>query len=269
MSTAIADEFHRLHAAGCFVMPNAWDAGSARALASLGFPAIASTSSGFAWSRAMRDGAPSMEDTLGHFRVLSESATVPVNGDFLNGFGADVQQTYDNYLLAATTGVAGLSIEDASGNPARPVFQFADALERVRAARRAIDDSRTHIVLTARAEAFLYDDPDLGDVISRLVAFADAGADCLYAPGLANIEHVRTVVDALRPKAVNVLVWKGLESVSQLEDAGVRRISTGGAMARAAWTGFLGAASALRDKGSFEALLRTQSGSSIEKLLDG
>jgi 2-methylisocitrate lyase-like PEP mutase family enzyme len=247
--------FRALHESGCFVMPNAWDRGSAMALASLGFPALATTSSGFAWTRGLNDGeaAVSREEALLHIRDLSEATELPVNADFQSCYGKDPEEVAESVRLCVATGTAGLSIEDASGDSERPLFEIGRAVERVAAARAAIDGTGSGVVLTARAECFLYAHPSLEDALKRLRAYAAAGADVLYAPGITTREEIAAVVEAAAPKPVNVLVWQDTGITrEELEELGVRRISVGGALARAAWTGFLGAARTLAEKGSFD-----------------
>ena len=257
--------FRQLHESGCFVIPNPWDVGSARVLAGLGFPALATTSSGFAWSQGRRDADSSLGDTLAHFRALAESVTVPVNGDFRGGFATEPHDVEANVGLAARTGLAGLSIEDSTEDPEHPLFDFPLAVERVRAARRAIDASGTGVLLTGRSEGFIAGRPDLGETIRRLLAYADAGAECLYAPGIRTREDVLAVVKAVAPRPVNVLVHGDFTTVAELAEAGVRRISVGGALARAAWTGFLEAAREIRERGTFSTLARNVSGQEMEK----
>ncbi|HKO56786.1 MAG TPA: isocitrate lyase/phosphoenolpyruvate mutase family protein [Thermoanaerobaculia bacterium] len=249
--------FRRLHESGCFVIPNPWDAGSARLLEQMGFPALATTSSGFAWSLGLRDNHVSIEQALEHFRAISSAVDVPVNGDFEGGFAVAAAEVAANVTAAAATGIAGLSIEDSTSDAANPLFDFDLAVERVRAARGAIDASGTDLVLTARCEAWLVGRPDLGETIRRLSAYAAAGADCLYAPGMRDLHHIRAVIDAVAPKPVNVLAGSDFATVEQLRELGVRRISVGGALARAAWTGFLSAAQEIAEKGTFTALART------------
>ena len=186
-------EFRRLHQTGCFVIPTPWDLGSARLLAGMGFPALATTSAGFAWTLGRRDNHVTLEDVLAHLRAVSSAVDVPVNADFEGGFAVQPDAVHANVTAAASTGIAGLSIEDSSGDPAQPLFDFDLAVERIRAARRAIDASGTGIVLTARCETFLVGRPDLPEAIRRLTAYADAGADCLYAPRIDNLEHVSAI----------------------------------------------------------------------------
>ena len=246
--------FRRLHEAGCFVIPNPWDAGSARLLAGLGFPALATTSSGFAWSLGRPDNHVTLAEALAHFRAVAAAVELPVNGDFEGGFAVEPTRVGANVELAAGTGVAGLSIEDSTGDPARPLFDFTLAVERVRAAREAIDAGGAGLVLTGRSEGFIVGRPDLDETIRRLAAYAEAGADCLYAPGIRTEVEIRAVVEAVRPKPVNVLVGGDFTTVARLAALGVRRISVGGALARAAWTGFLVAAREIAEQGTFSSL---------------
>lgn len=249
-------EFRRLHQSGCFVMPNPWDVGSARLLARLGFPALATTSSGFAWSLGRPDNHASLQETLIHIRTIADAVDVPVNADFEAGFAIAPDDVAANVAAATETGVAGLSIEDSTGDAASPLFDVTLAIERIEAARRAIDDSGTGIVLTGRSEGFIVGRPDLAETIRRLTAYAAAGADCLYAPGLRHAADIRAVVEAVAPKPVNVLVGSDFATVAGLGEIGVRRISVGGALARAAWAGFLGAATEIAERGTFSSLAR-------------
>jgi 2-methylisocitrate lyase-like PEP mutase family enzyme len=249
-------QFHDLHRAGCFVIPNPWDVGSARLLASLGFPALATTSSGFAWSLGRPDNHVSLEEALAHARAIAAAVPVPVSADFEAGFAVIPEEVAAHVSRAAGTGVAGLSIEDGSSDPADPLFEFGLAVERVAAAREAIDDTGTAVLLTARTEGFIVGRPDLDETLRRLVAFSEAGADCLYAPGLRSEAHIRAVVEAVTPKPVNVLVGGDFATVAQLAALGVRRISVGGALARTAWTGALAAAREIAEDGTFGALGR-------------
>jgi 2-methylisocitrate lyase-like PEP mutase family enzyme len=246
--------FQRLHESGCFVIPNPWDIGSARLLQQLGFKALATTSSGFAWSIGRQDNRVTLEEALAHFRAIASSVDIPVNADFEGGFADEPEGVADNVSSAALTGVDGLSVEDSTGDADEPLYEFMLAVERVQAAKRALDLSGTGVLLTARSEGFIVGRPDLTETIRRLTAFAEAGADCLYAPGLRTIDDVRAVVAAVAPKPVNVLVGAPLFSVAQLAEAGVRRISVGGALARAAWGGFLDAAREIAERGTFTAL---------------
>ena len=246
--------FRQLHLAGCFVIPNPWDAGSARVLTQLGFPALATTSSGFAWSQGRPDNGITLDAALSHFRTIAGSVGVPVNGDFEGGFAVEPEEVGANVARATETGVAGLSIEDSTGRQADPLFDFDLAVERVRAARLAIDRTGSGVLLTARSEGFIVGRPDLADTVRRLVAFAEAGADCLYAPGLRTADDIAAVVQAVAPKPVNVLVGAGFITVPELAALGVRRVSVGGALARAAWTGFMDAAREIAEHGTFRRL---------------
>jgi len=246
--------FHALHASGCFVIPNPWDVGSARLLAQLGFPALATTSSGFAWSLGLPDDGVSLENALAHFRAIAGSVDVPVNADLEGGFAVEPEHVATNVAAATRTGVAGLSIEDSTGDPVAPLFDFSLAVDRMRAARRAIDDSGTGIVLTGRTEGFIVGRPDLNETIRRLTAYAEAGADCLYAPGIRSMPDLVAVIEAVAPKPLNVLVGSDFATVAQLADAGARRISVGSALARVAMTGFLNAAKEIAERGTFTAL---------------
>jgi methylisocitrate lyase len=235
-------------------MPNPWDVGGAKVLAQLGFPALATTSSGFAWSVGRRDNRVTLEQALDHFRAVAGAVDVPVNGDFEGGFAVEPDGVRANVAAALETGVAGLSIEDSTGDPARPLFDLPLAVARVRAARAAIDSRGTGVLLTGRSEGFIVGRPDIGETIRRLSAYAEAGADCLYAPGIRTREDVLAVVRAVAPKPVNVLVGSGFATVEELAELGVRRISVGGALARAAWSGFLEAAREIREQGTFTRL---------------
>jgi len=246
--------FRQLHESGCFIVPNPWDLGSARLLAQLGFRALATTSSGFAWSLGRPDNHVSLEATLAYLRAISQGVEIPVSADFEGGFATAPEAVGTNVAAAVNTGIAGLSIEDATRDASSPLYDFSLAVERIQAARRAIDDSGTGIVLTGRSEGFIVGRPDLGETIRRLTAFAEAGADCLYAPGLRSMADIRAVVAAVAPKPVNVLVGSDFATVAQLMDAGVRRISVGGALARAAWTSFLKAAKEIVQHGTFVGL---------------
>lgn len=245
------DVFRRLHASGCFVMANPWDAGSARALEQMGFEALATTSAGLAWSLGRADSQVTLEQTLEHLRVIVDAVRVPVNADFEGGYAVDPAHVAANVTLAAETGIAGLSIEDSSGDQADPLFELELAVERIRAARRAIDESGTGIVLTGRSEGFVVGRPDIAETIRRLRAYAEAGADCLYAPRIDRLEDVAAVVAAVSPTPVNLLVNAPFTTVAAAAQLGVRRISVGGTLARTAWGGFLQAAREIADKGTF------------------
>jgi 2-methylisocitrate lyase-like PEP mutase family enzyme len=243
--------FHRLHASGCFVMPNPWDAGSARALERMGFKALATTSAGFAWTLGCADNRITLDQALEHLRAIVAAVNVPVNADFEGGFAVEPQQVAANVKLAAATGIAGLSIEDSTGDAASPLYDFDLAVARVRAARRAIDESGTGVVLTGRSEGFVCGRPDIDETIRRLRAYSEAGADCLYAPRIDKAEQVAAVVAAVAPKPVNLLINAPFITVEEAAALGVRRISVGGTLARAAWTGFLHAAREIADAGTF------------------
>jgi 2-methylisocitrate lyase-like PEP mutase family enzyme len=249
--------FRQLHESGCFILPNPWDAGTAIYLQRLGFKALATTSSGFAFSRGLPDSvlAIKREDMLEHFRDVAAATSLPVNADFQNGYADSPEDVAKSVALCIKTGVAGLSIEDATGQDSAPLYEGDLAVERIKAARAAIDSSGVPVVLTARCEAALVgQDKPLDVALERLVKFADAGANCLYAPGLSEPDQVAAIVKAVAPKPVNVLMSKPNPalSVSRLEDLGVRRISVGSALARVAWAAFIRAAKDL-EQGSFEA----------------
>ena len=267
---SVADKrraFREMHRSGCFVIPNPWDPGSALFLQSAGFRALATTSSGHAWSQARRDGGVPRERVLAHLRDMVAATDVPINADFENGFAADAPGVAESVRLAVETGVAGLSIEDSTGNAAAPLFELDRAAERIRAARRAIDVSGTGTVLVARAECFLVGQPDIGTTVQRLKAYAEAGADCLYAPGIRGAQEIRTVIEAVQPKPVNVLVSSpGGPSLRELEAMGVRRVSLGGALARVAWSAFMRAARSIAEHGDFEALAGAASHADLEAL---
>src|SRR5689334_14762902 len=247
--------FRALHEAGCFVIPNPWDVGSARYLEQLGFPALATTSAGFAFSLGLPDSevALTCERNMAHIAAIAGAVDVPVNADFASGYGESPQDVADNVNRCIASGVAGLSIEDATGDPSSPLYELPLAVERVRAAREAIDQSRADVLLTARAECFHVGHHDaLRESVRRLQAFAEAGADVLFAPGPHDPTTIKALVDAVRPKPINVLVARdaGL-TVAGLAALGVGRISVGGALALAAWTGFTRAGQQLRSEGSF------------------
>ena len=244
--------FRALHDRGCFVIPNPWDVGTARYLQSLGFPALATTSAGFAFSRGLPDGGVSRDDMLAHIAELSAAADVPVNADFEGGYAVAPEGVAESVRLCCGTGVSGLSIEDATGDAAAPLHPLDLAVARVQAARRAIDEAGGDVMLTARTEGFIRGRPDLAETIRRLQAFAAAGADCVYAPGITTREQIRAVIEATRPVPVNVLIgWASDLTVGDLAALGVRRISVGGALAPAAWPGVVGAAPANAPTGTF------------------
>jgi len=245
--------FARLHESGCFALPNPWDVGSARYLETLGFKALATTSSGFAWSKGFRDNAISRDMALAHLHEMVVATDLPVNADFEGGFAADPAGVEESVGFAVATGVAGLSIEDSTGNADAPLHTIDTAVARIRAARRAIDRAGGDALLVGRAECFLVGRPDLAETIARLKAYAQAGADCLYAPGLRARDDIAAVVAAVAPKPVNLLVGAASElTLSDIAALGVRRVSVGGALARAAWTGFMRAAQTLAKDGRFD-----------------
>jgi 2-methylisocitrate lyase-like PEP mutase family enzyme len=245
--------FRKLHESGCFVIPNPWNVGSARYLQGLGFKALATTSSGFAHAQGLSDGDVTLEAVLAHFRELAQAVDIPLNADFEGGFADEPDAVAANVRRCVETGVAGLSIEDFTGNDVDPLYPFDLALARVRAARKAIDAAGGGVVFTARTEGFIKGRPDMDETLRRLKAFADAGADCLYAPGIKTREHIETVVKAVAPKAVNLLMAAPLGfSVGDVEGMGVRRISVGGTLARVAMNAFVKSAREIAEQGTFE-----------------
>lgn len=247
--------FRRLHAAGCFVLPNPWDPGSACYLQKLGFQALATTSSGAAWRHAKADGQMALPEVLVHLREMVAATELPVNADFEGGFADDAAGVARNVRLAVETGVAGVSIEDSTGDATEPLRDLAVAVERMRAARAAIDEAGGDTLLVGRAENFIVGRPDLADAIRRLQAYAEAGADCLYAPGIRTREQIAAVVAAVAPKPVNLLVGATTElTMRDIEALGVRRVSVGGALARTAWGGFMRASKEILEKGTFTEL---------------
>jgi 2-methylisocitrate lyase-like PEP mutase family enzyme len=269
--TARRAAFRKLHEEGCFVIPNPWDAGTARYLRHLGFPALATTSGGMAFSYGFPDGAVPRDLVLRHVREISEAVDLPVNADFESGFADEPEGVAESVRRCVETGVSGLSIEDSTGDRDRPLYELQSAVERVRAARTAIDRSGSGVLLTGRAECFLVGHPDpLRESIRRLQAYAEAGADVLYAPGPKSREDIGAIVSAVRPKPVNVLmgVNTGLR-VGDLAELGVRRISVGSSLARAAWTAFISAAKAIASDGSFAGFDRLVPYAEINELLRG
>jgi 2-methylisocitrate lyase-like PEP mutase family enzyme len=249
--------FRQLHESGCFMLPNPWDAGTAVFLEHLGFEAVATTSAGFAFSRGLPDSVSALSRgaVLTHISDIVEATSLPVNADFQNGYADEPEGVADSVALCVATGVAGLSIEDSTGNDAEPLYEFGLAVERVKAARAAIDALGVPVVLTGRSEAWLVGHPEpLKISLERLVAYADAGADCLYAPGVLDPTEIATIVKAVWPKPVNVLVNTPDLSVAQLADLGVRRISVGAALARVAWGAFIRAAKEMKESGTFGGL---------------
>jgi len=270
MPNAIED-FRELHKSGCFVLPNPWDAGSAVYLHHLGFKALATTSSGFAFSRGLPDDirANPRDAVLAHCREIAAATPLPVNADFQNGHADEPERVAENVTLCVATGVAGLSIEDSTGNESQPLYDFALAIERIKAARRAIDQTGVPVVLTARCEAWLVGDSDpLATSLKRLAAYADAGAECLYAPGVIDPDEISAIVKAVAPRPVNVLVSHSDPNLTlaKLTDLGVRRISVGSGLARVAWAAFIRAAREIADKGTFSAFADTASGQELNNL---
>jgi len=267
---SIADKrrtFRQLHEEGCFVIPNPWDVGSARYLQSMGFKALATTSAGFAWSHGHADGGMSRDRVLEHLTNMVEGTDLPVNADFENGFAPDPKGVAESVRLAVETGVAGLSIEDSTGHDANPLFELDAAVERVRSARNAMDKAGADALLVARTECFLVGPADVEFAIARLKAYANAGADCLYAPGLGQPEHIAALVAAVAPKPVNVLIgFSGSLTLTQFASLGVRRLSVGGALARAAWGGFIRAAELIKEQGRFDAFTDAASGRDLDRL---
>jgi len=257
--------FRGLHEAGCFVMPNPWDVGSAVALERMGFEALATTSAGFAWTLGRPDRGARLDEALEHLRIVAAAVYVPLNADFEGGYAIEPEQVAANVKLAAATGIAGLSIEDSTGDEDEPLYGFELAVERVRAARQAIDETGSGVVLTGRSEGFVVGRPDLEETIRRLKAYADAGADCLYAPRIETAEQVSAVVAAVAPKPVNLLANAPFTTVEKAAALGVRRISVGGTLARAAWAGWLAAAHEIADEGTFQ---RFQSLPDVDAVLD-
>src|ERR1051325_2321100 len=283
----VVARFHELHRSGCFVIPNPWDAGSARLLESLGFKALATTSSGFAWTMGRRDHGVTLDEVLAHLRALSAAVRIPVSADFEGGFAVAPEEVARNVAAAARPGIAGLSIEDSTSDSENPLFDFELAVERIRAARRAIDASGSGVLPTARPDGFvagrphlhasprpppagsggvLGGRPDPDETIRRLRAAADAGADCLYGIGVRDPAALSAIVQAVAPKPVNVYVGSDFASVAELEALGVRRISVGGALARAAWSGFVRAATEIAEKGAVHAFAEAMAGTEINGL---
>lgn len=270
---SIADKrrnFHKLHEAGCFVIPNPWDVGSARYLQGLGFKALATTSSGFAWSHGHRDGGMSRDRVLDHLTQMVEATDLPINADFESGFAPDAAGVAESVRLAVESGVAGLSIEDSTGDPSRPLYELDAAVDRMRAARKAIDKAGGNTLLVGRAECFLVGRPDLEHTIHRLKAYANAGADCLYAPGIRTAEQISGVVAGVAPKPVNLLMgWPGDLTMLEIAALGVRRVSVGGALARSAWGGFMRAAKLIIEQGKFDGFADAASGKELDTFFAG
>ena len=260
--------FRQLHESGCFAIPNPWDIGSARYLQHLGFKAIATTSAGFAFSRGLPDGAVKRDDMLAHIRELVEATDISVNADFENGYADDPNWCAENARLCAETGVAGLSIEDAANRKESPIYDVDLAIERIHAVREALHD--TGVVLVGRAEGFLVGREDIDQVIRRLVAYSEAGADCLYAPGFKQRDHIKAIVEAVAPKPVNILIGGAIGlTMHDAAELGARRVSVGGAFARAAWGGFIRAARELIEKGTFDELSDAAPHAELQELFRG
>jgi 2-methylisocitrate lyase-like PEP mutase family enzyme len=265
-------KFRAMHDSGCFVLPNPWDIGTTIYLERLGFKTLATTSAGFAFSRGKRDGDVPRDEMLVHIREIVEATALPVNADFLNGFADKPEEVAANVKLCVGTGVAGLSVEDNSQDPAAPLYEKHLAVERIRAARSAIDASETGVVLTGRCEAWLVHDPNpLRTALERLAAYAEAGADCLYAPGVNTPDEITQIVKTVAPKPVNVLVsgFNHQLTFSQLADLGVRRISVGSGLALAAWGAFLRAAQDIKTNGTFNFLANNAPSADLNELFRG
>jgi 2-methylisocitrate lyase-like PEP mutase family enzyme len=261
-------DFRALHNSGCFVLPNPWDIGSAKYLEHLGFKALATTSAGFAFSRGLADGAVGGDMMLAHVREIVEATDLPVNADFENGYAHDPEAVAENVRRCVETGVAGLSIEDNSGRKEQPLYEVELAADRIRAAKAVIGAS--DVLLTGRAECFLVGVEDIKEVIRRLTAYAEAGADCLYAPGIRERDQIKAVVEAVAPKPVNLLISApGGLTIRDAEDLGIRRVSVGSALARAAWGGFVGAAKELAEQGTFGGFAGETPHGELQKLFAG
>ena len=267
---SVADKrrtFQRLHESGCFVIPNPWDVGSARLLQSLGFKALATTSAGFAWTKGRPDSGATRDMVIAHLQEMVAATDVPINADFESGFAADAAGVAESVRLAIDAGVAGLSIEDSTGDATRPLYDVDVAVERMRAARLAIDQAGGDALLVGRSEGFIAGRPDLDETIARLKAYSKAGADCLYAPGIRSREQIAAVVAAVAPKPVNLLVgWPAEFTVPDIAALGVRRISVGGTLARTAWGGFMRAAKLLAEQGTFDGFQGAASGAELNAL---
>ena len=258
--------FHRMHESGCFVLPNPFDVGSAKALQHLGFKAIASSSAGFAWTIGKADNRVTVDEVCDHLTALCAAVDLPVNADFEGGFADEPDGVAANVARAVKTGVAGLSIEDSTGDKANPLYERTLAIARIKAARAAIDADKSGTMLVGRCEAFLWGQNNLKLVIDRLTAYADAGADCLYAPGIKTKEDISAVVKAVQPKPVNLLIGGSGLSVAEAEQLGVRRISVGGSLARVAWAGYMRAAREMTEKGTFAELAGGYPGGELNKM---
>jgi 2-methylisocitrate lyase-like PEP mutase family enzyme len=258
--------FRKMHEAGCFVIPNPFDVGSALALQHLGFKALASTSAGFAWTIGKADNRVTLDEICDHLAAICAAVELPVNADFEGGFAHEAEKVGANVARAVKTGVAGLSIEDSTGDAAKPLYERSLAIERIKAARAAIDADNSGVSLTGRCEGFLVGQADLDMVIDRLKAYSQAGADCLYAPGIKTREQISAIVKAVHPKPVNLLIGASGLSVAEVADLGVRRISVGGSLARSAWAGFMRAAQEIAEQGSFTELGKGYAGGELNKM---
>jgi 2-methylisocitrate lyase-like PEP mutase family enzyme len=258
--------FRELHKSGCFVIPNPWNVGSARYLQGLGFKALATTSSGHAHSEGYADGEQSLADVLAHYRELAAATDIPLNADFENGFADTADGVAENVMRCIATGVAGLSVEDSPNNSSTPLYAFDEALARVKAARAAIDKAGGDVVFTARTEGFIRGWPDIDETIRRLKAFADAGADCLYSPGIKTREHVEATVKAVGGKPINFLNSGAFGfTVNDLAGMGVRRISVGGSLARVAMHAFIKTATEIARGGRFDGFANLVSNAELNK----
>jgi 2-methylisocitrate lyase-like PEP mutase family enzyme len=269
MPVSTADKratFRKMHESGCFVLPNPFDVGSARALQRLGFKALASTSAGFAWTIGKADNRVTVDEVCDHLTALCAAVDLPVNADFEGGYAHEAEKVAANVARGVKTGVAGLSIEDSTGDAAKPLYERALAIARIKAARAAIDADNSGVLLTGRCEGFLVGQADLDMVIDRLKAYSQAGADCLYAPGIRTKEQISAVVKAVHPKPVNLLIGASGLSLAEAGELGVRRISVGGSLARTAWAGFMRAAREMAEKGTFTELGSGYSGGELNKM---
>jgi 2-methylisocitrate lyase-like PEP mutase family enzyme len=269
MAVSTADKraaFRKMHESGCFVLPNPFDVGSALALQHLGFKALASTSAGFAWTIGKADNRVTLDEVCDHLSALCAAVDLPVNADFEGGFAHEAEKVAANVARAVKTGVAGLSIEDSTGDTAKPLYDRALAIARIKAARAAIDATNSGVLLTGRCEGFLVGQADLDMVIERLKAYSEAGADCLYAPGIRTKEQISAVVKAAHPKPVNLLIGASGLSLAEARDLGVRRISVGGSLARTAWAGFMRSAREMAEKGTFTELGSGYPGGELNKM---
>src|SRR5262249_10561121 len=267
--TSVNARFRAMHESGCFVLPNPWDIGTAIYLEHLGFEALATTSAGYAFSRGKRDGGVPRDEMLAHIREIVESTSLPVNADFLAGYADEPEEVAANVRLCVATGVAGLSIEDNTGRADTPLYEKKSAIDRIRAARSTIDASASGVVLTGRCEAWLVHDPDpFHTVLDRLTAYAEAGADCLYAPGVSKPDEIAQIVKTVSPKPVNVLVsgFNPQPSLPQFTDLGVRRHSVGSGLALTAWGAFLRAAKDIKANGTFNLLANGAASADLNEL---